>query len=38
MTTEPSTRFTRMCHVFKLNRSSFYKGSEPVKTQFKDVF
>ncbi|CAM2924536.1 IS3 family transposase [Cutibacterium acnes subsp. elongatum] len=25
MTTEPSTRLTRMCHVLKLNRSSFYK-------------
>ena len=22
---EPSTRLTRMCHVLKLNRSSFYK-------------
>ena len=25
MTTEPNTRLTRMCHVLKLNRSSFYK-------------
>ncbi|MBK4146422.1 IS3 family transposase [Corynebacterium macginleyi] len=25
MTTEPSTRLTRMCKVLKLNRSSFYK-------------
>ncbi|WP_431832159.1 IS3 family transposase [Corynebacterium accolens] len=25
MTTEPSTRLTRMCQVLKLNRSSFYK-------------
>lgn len=25
MTTEPSTWLTRMCHVLKLNRSSFYK-------------
>ena len=25
MTTEPSTRLTRMCHVLQLNRSSFYK-------------
>lgn len=25
MTTEPSTRLTRMCRVLKLNRSSFYK-------------
>ena len=25
MTTEPSIRLTRMCHVLKLNRSSFYK-------------
>ena len=25
MTTEPNTRITRMCHVLKLNRSSFYK-------------
>ena len=24
MTTEPSTRLTRMCHVLKLNCSSFY--------------
>ena len=25
MTTEPTIRLTRMCHVLKLNRSSFYK-------------
>jgi len=25
MTTEPNTRLMRMCHVLKLNRSSFYK-------------
>ena len=25
MTTEPNSRLTRMCHVLKLNRSSFYK-------------
>ncbi len=25
MTTEPSIRLTRMCHVLQLNRSSFYK-------------
>ena len=31
MTTEPNTRLTRMCHVLKLNRSSFYKWVQTRK-------
>ena len=39
MTTEPNTRLMRMCHVLKLNRSSFYKWvSTRKKAQVKDIF
>ncbi|ERS60955.1 hypothetical protein HMPREF1261_00624 [Corynebacterium sp. KPL1818] len=31
MTTEPNTRLMRMCHVLKLNRSSFYKWVQTRK-------
>ena len=38
MTTEPNTRLKRMCHVLKLNRSSFYKWVQTRKNRRLKIY